>query len=387
MNRPRVAYLSSDPGIPPDSSKGASVHFRELAAAFARIGVDLDVFLAREGDVSGFLPHQARTVPTPRGAGVEGEVLQIAHASALLAALRASGPHVAVYERLSLFGLAGTVHARSLGIPHLVEVNAPLWREAAAFRGLVLHDSARGICLDVVRSADRVLAVSHALADELADAGVRRDRLEVLGNGADLSRFRRATAAPKPACLRGRPTLLFLGSLKPWHGLPFLLEGFRALRATRDCGLWIVGDGPGRDLALAAARQHPQDIVVHGAVPHEEVPGILKAADVVVAPYTADSPLYFSPLKIVEAVAAGRPVLASRVPCVVETLGGGDLPGLFRTDDVRDFVAAAQRTMTDGVLAPDALVAQLDWEQKAARIAGWMGVECASGSLLEAAHV
>ena len=73
----RVAYLCADAGIPPDGSKGASVHFRAMAQAFASLGTKLDVFMARAGDVSGFAPHRARTVPTPRAPGTAGEVLEL----------------------------------------------------------------------------------------------------------------------------------------------------------------------------------------------------------------------------------------------------------------------------------------------------------------------
>ncbi|HZT56332.1 MAG TPA: hypothetical protein VFA35_08910, partial [Burkholderiaceae bacterium] len=114
MTAGRVAYLCADPGIPPDGSKGASVHFRAMAAALLRSGVDLDVFMTREGDASVFAPHRARVVPTPRARGVAGEVLQLGHSGALLEALAGAGPHVAVYERLSLFAAAGLAHARAL---------------------------------------------------------------------------------------------------------------------------------------------------------------------------------------------------------------------------------------------------------------------------------
>lgn len=370
----RIAYVCADAGIPPDGSKGASVHFRTMAQAFARIGVPLDVFLARAGDVAGFAPHRARTVPTPRGAGAAGEVLQLGHASALLQALQQGGPHTAVYERLSLFGLAGLAHAKALRVPFVVEVNAPLWREAAAFRDLALPQAARGVCLDVLRGADRVLAVSRPLAQELAAAGVPAERIEVLGNGADVERFRRATPAEKPAQLRGRPTLLFVGSMKPWHGIEFLLRGFAALRAQRPCGLWIVGDGPERQRLEVAQRAFPGDIVHEGAVDHDRIPALLQAADLVVAPYTSAAPHYFSPLKVVEALAAGRPLLASRVPCVLDTLHGHAPLGLFAPDDVGDFVAAAERVLAAGSAAGrtgiDAgLVDALDWTAKARRIA------------------
>lgn len=382
----RIAYVCADPGIPPDGDKGASVHFRSLAAAFARLGTALDVFVARDGDVAGFHPHRARTVPAPRGSGVLGEVLQLGHAEAMLRALQAAGPHAAVYERLSLFGLAGLAHARLAGIPFVVEVNAPLWREAAAFRDLQLANAARGVCLDVLRGATRVFAVSPALARELADAGVARERLEVLGNGADLATFRGARAADKPAALRGRPTLLFVGSLKPWHGIPFLLRAFAALRAQRPVGLWIVGDGPEREAIATAQRAFPGDIVHEGAVAHERIPALLQAADVVVAPYPAAAPDYFSPLKLVEALAAGRPVLASRVPCVLETLAGHDPLGLFAADDVVDFVTTAQRVLDAGAAAAtrgidQALIEGLDWTSKARRVAAALALPAGAGHL------
>ncbi|MBL8749750.1 MAG: glycosyltransferase [Planctomycetes bacterium] len=375
----RVAYVSADPGIAPDGTKGASVHFRAMAGALARIGVDLDVFLVRQGDVSAFAPHRARTVPGPRASGLAGELLQLAHAETLLEALRAAGPHAAVYERLSLFGLGAMAHALALGVPFVVEVNAPLWREAAAFRDLALPNAARGVCLDVLRAADRVFAVSRVLADELVREGVAGTRIEVLGNGADVATFRGARAAQKPPALRGRPTLLFTGSLKPWHGIEFLLRAFAALRAQRPCGLWIVGDGPESSAIGVARRAFPGDVVHDGAVPHDRIPEILQAADVVVAPYSATAPDYFSPLKVVEALAAGRPLLASRVPCVVETLAGHSPMGLFAPDDVADFVTTAIGVLDAGPRAGSAgivpsLVDELDWTTKARHVAAALGV-------------
>jgi glycosyltransferase involved in cell wall biosynthesis len=372
MNLP-IAYVCADPGIPPDGSKGAAVHFRSLAAAFARQGASLDVFLARAGDTAGFRPHRARCVPVPKGSGRRGELLQLGHAETMLAALHSAGPHAAVYERLSLFGLAGLAHARELGVPFLVEVNAPLWREAASFRELGLPNAARGVCRDVLQQADRVLAVSRPLAQELQAEGVAAGRIEVLGNGADLAAFRGAAPAPKPPPLRGRPTLLFSGSLKPWHGVPFLLRAFAALRAQRPCGLWIVGDGPERAAIEVAMRAFPGDIVHEGAVAHERMPTLLQAADVVLAPYPAAAPDYFSPLKLVEALAAGRPILASRVPCVLDTLAGHVPAGLFEPDDIADFVATATKVLDLGPAAategidPERIEA-LDWSHKAQRI-------------------
>lgn len=377
--QPRIAYVCGDAGIPPDGHKGASVHFRELAAAFARGGRALDVVMAKAGDVGGLAPHRAVCVPTQRAPGIAGEALQLANNGPMIAALQRLGPHAAVYERLSLFGLAGLAHARALGVPFVVEANAPIWREAAAFRDLRLANAAHGVCRDVLLAADHVLAVSPALAAEIIAEGARPERVHVFGNGADLHRFRNAEACEKPGPLRGRPTLLFAGSLKPWHGISFLLRAFRELRKTTDCGLWIVGDGPARAEIEAAAAEHPADIVLEGAIDHHRMPAVLAASDVVVAPYTGDAPHWFSPLKVVEALAAGRPLVASRVPSVNQTLVGHRPPGLFAADDVGDFVRAVHEVLALGVDAgragiDESLVDRLDWRVHAERIGALVGV-------------
>jgi len=385
----RVAFLCEDPGIPPDGSKGASVHFRSLARAFASIGVPLDVFMARKGDVHAYEPHRVQVIPTPRRSKLTGEVSQIAHSMQMGQAMAELGPHAAVYERLSLFGLAGLMHARELDVPMLVEVNAPLWREAAMFRSLELQRTAKGVCLDVCAGAHRVLPVSSALADELVACGIDRHRIEVVGNGTDLAAFQNAKPARRPARFIGRPTLMFVGSLKPWHGIGFLLDAFKQLRQKRDCALWIIGDGPERDLVTAAQREMREDLAHTPVVAHEDVPAMLQAADIVVAPYTSAAPTYFSPLKVVEVLAAGRPLLASRTPCVLGTLAGHRPPGLFEPDDVADFVASAERLLdagdgaaTEGIDA--GLVAKLDWRHKARDLAALMGVSTGTTAMPEA---
>lgn len=374
MTEARIAYLCADPGIPPDSSKGASVHFRAMASAMAHNGAALDVYMTRAGAVDGFAPHRAQIVPTPRAPGIAGEIAQLAHSRTVMDALVAGGPHTAIYERLSLFSAGGLAYARAKNIPFVVEVNAPLWIEAAEFRELHLAATAQALCIDVLRTADAVFSVSKVLAEMLVEVGAPRDRVHVLGNGAHLHAFQTAKPWPRPPALQGKPVLLFAGSLKPWHGVEFLLEAFAALRQKRPCGLWIVGDGPTKEAVIAAQKAMPNDIVWEGPVPHERMPELLAAADAICAPYPKAAPGYFSPLKVVEGLAAGRPLVASRVPCVLGELGGLDLPGLFEPDSIAGFVAAAERVLgnSKAARAQDPLVADLDWNAKARIVLPWL---------------
>ena len=133
--------------------------------------------------------------------------------------------------------------------------------------------------------------------------------------------------------------LVFVGSLKPWHGVEFLLESFVASRPD-DCGLWIVGDGPLRSVVEDAARKHPEHIAYAGAVDHEHVPWILRAADAVVVPYTNECPDYFCPLKVVEALASGVPLLVADVQAVRDLGLGAAHIWWFEPGSTSDFKRA-----------------------------------------------
>jgi glycosyltransferase involved in cell wall biosynthesis len=88
--------------------------------------------------------------------------------------------------------------------------------------------------------------------------------------------------------------------------------------------LRLIGDGPERSaverqIALAGIADH---VELTGAVDPAAVPGLLREIDVAVAPYPAMADMYFSPLKVFEYLAAGLPIVASRVGQVEQIIGG-----------------------------------------------------------------
>lgn len=381
----RIAYICSDPGIAPDGSHAGAVRFRSMARGMAAAGAQLDVFMCRDGDLSGFLPHTTVVVPTPRAPAMAGELRQLGHVGALLDALQARPAHAAVYERLSRFPGAGLAHARSLDVPYLVEVNAPIWHPAFASRSLRFSQTSRAMCLDVLTAADLVLAVSGALADELIADGVPAHRITVQGNGADVDAFIRTKPALRPASLQNRKTMVFVGSLHPSRGIDFLVKAVPLLRRQIDVGLWIVGDGPLAPMARMAAQESGDTIVYSSGVDHAEVPAILQAADVVVVPYPSTASAFASPLKLAEAIASRRPMLASRTACVTSTLAELRMPqtfaGLFAADDEADFVAAALRALRspEDVRVGATHGALLDWRHKAREILQLLNVSNLTG--------
>ena len=294
----RVFLVCGDRGIPPGGTKGASVHLRALAEALTRAGHELVTFSPRAGDF-----------PTPL-VPLEGPV------SLLDEAARGGTPDV-VYERYSLGHVAGLEAARALGRPLLLEVNAPLVFEAGRHRPGSVAPADEGIERRLFAEADVVLAVSEPLRRHVAGLRGTEEGTVAITNGCDPALF------PEPAPLDGEPTMVFLGHPRPWHGaerLPGLLGALT--QAGCPARLLIVGGGPGAEAVADGARRRGlgHAVEVTGPLPRAEAARRLARATVAVAPYPADSFFYFSPLKVVECMAAGLPVVTS---------DQGDLPGML----------------------------------------------------------
>ena len=319
----RVAFVCADPGVPVFGRKGSSVHVQSVVRALVRRGAEVDLFACRldgapPDDLARVRVHELPRAP--KGDPAERERALLAANTALAAGLERLARLDLVYERCSLWSNAALEHARCLGVPAVLEVNAPLVDEQAAHRVLVNRDAAERVAARQAVSATVLAAVSEGVAGHLRtrypDAA---ERVHVVPNGIDPDRFARG-----PRTDPTRPfTVGFVGTLKPWHGLPALVEGFARLRhLAPDARLLVVGDGPERARLEAdlAARGLSGAVELAGAVEPSDVPEQLARMDACVAPYPALEPFYFSPLKVVEAMAAGLAVVASAV---------GDLPAMI----------------------------------------------------------
>jgi len=239
----RLLFLSCDPGIPVLGHKGASVHVRELATALSGLGVDIAIASPRiepAGDVLD-VPVELVAIP-PLPVGASDADLRAAlgtQRKTVIAAARSFGAD-AIYERYSLCGAGGLEAAVSLGIPHVLEVNAPLRAEARRFRTLPNPRLAAEIEHIVFRGTSRILVVSQALRQWVEEGGVEPARIEVVPNAI-------APRHVRPRLLRDDDEFVlgFCGSLKAWHGIEVLLEACAIAFAQEPAlRLEVVGSGP-----------------------------------------------------------------------------------------------------------------------------------------------
>jgi len=377
----RIAYVCADGGIPVFGDKGGSVHVRSMVRAFRAIGHDVHVLCAEAGDGIADFPVEAigpSFPPAVDRASKERRLLAIAQRiEERLAALNADRPFDMIYERYGLWSAAGVRAAERLGIPVVVEVNAPLVQEQAAFRAFVLRDEATAIEAEVFGKADALAVVSRELVDYVVGKGAKPARVQVIGNAVDTHLFHPGTAAETVASIpSGQFTVGFTGSLKAWHGTEILVAAFAQLARRLPAHLLIVGDGPERPLLQDHIRSLglEQRVTITGWVPHHRLPGLIARMDVAVAPYPADAGHYFSPLKLYEYLAMGRPIVASRLGQSADLLGPTEAGLLVAPGDSLALAAALERVATDRQLAQTlsaraaALGRQHDWQANARRV-------------------
>lgn len=338
----KIAYLVTDPGIPVFGDKGASVHVRSITSALCSLGHTVKIFASNlEGDNPGEnnIPcslvgdrKKARkrwkwikkTAAGPYGEKDHPET-QIDEIIKMDIAGRAVDdvvkllqhePVDLIIERLSPFGGAGMLISDKLGINRIVEMNAPLTEEFRLWRRMELDSISSRIESAVLLSAQGVIAVSHVLKHKLLDLSVDPDKILVIPNGFDPGLFFPASKDQTLNAglgIENKFVIGFIGSLKPWHGLDVLFNAFAQLSLkTDDTALLVIGEGPEQSAlqALAAELKITDKVLFVGKVPHGSVPSYIRLLDIAVAPYNVKSEFYFSPLKLIEYMACGVPVIA-----------------------------------------------------------------------------
>ena len=338
------------------SKDGQYVHIEELTRALAARGHEIIMVGAtnleaeRLGTSAGFIGLLRRWLPRPFY-----EILELVYAIGdyvrLRAAVRRHAPDC-LYERYNLFTPSGVWLKRRVGLPMLLEVNAPLVHERGHHGGLALNGLARWSECFVWRGADRVLPVTRVLADYVVAASVPEERITVVPNGIDPDAFAGpcdGAAAKRRLGLDGRLVLGFTGFVRDWNGLDKAIDVIAEDGGRHDLHLLLVGDGPARERleAYAAERGIAGRLTVTGVVERDRIVDCVCAFDVALVP---DVVPYASPLKLFEYMGLGRAIVAPARPNLLEILVDGDNALLFDVDAPGAFADAIVRICGDAAL-------------------------------------
>ena len=263
-------------------------------------------------------------------------------------------------------GCAGVLLGRVLGVPVAVKCHG-----SDLNRVPVEDRAARAQMRALLPRARRMIVVSRKLGEAAEGLGVGRDRIEVVYNGIDRSRFNvvdRDAARRELDVSIASKLIVCVSHLAAHKGtLDLLAAAPRLFEKSPRSKVAFVGDGPERDAVEAAAERFPNQVLAIGKLPHDRVAAWMSASDVVCLPSWDEG----MPNVVREAHAVGRRVVATSVGGIPEAVHD---PALGRLVPARDPIALADAlftTLEEEALPPDrfeALAQVPTWEQSASRL-------------------
>jgi glycosyltransferase involved in cell wall biosynthesis len=307
---------------------GPSLHVILLTAGLRPLGYETRLVVGRESPREGNLLALAaeRGVACETMAGLAREIAPLQDLRALVGLvrlMRAWRPAI-VHTHTAKAGLLGRLAARAARVPtvvhtyhgHVLRGYFPPAKEAL-FRRLETF---------LARAADALVAVSDAVKQDLVDLGVAQARkirviplgLELLPLAGELPRgaLRREVGIPEDAPLVG-----MVGRLVPIKDVPTFLHAARLVRERRpEVRFALVGDGEERPALEALCRTLGLDGAVTFFGWRRELASVYGDLDVVVNASRNEG----TPVALIEALAAARPVVATRVGGTPDLLGGGE---------------------------------------------------------------
>ena len=375
--RHRAAYLAFD-RFP--SSKGSAVHIAQMAdELFTRFGGGL---LGAIG--GGDLPRYQRE-GTREIARFDARVPNLIDRAEAFSGWVADHlePHLATLEVCHVRDPWSALPAVPDGRRHRVvyEVNglpsiemSHTWPWAAPTTLGKIRELER-YCLE---RSDAVVVPSRVIGDAVRALGVPEGKIHLVPNGAEVPG---QTTRPEGAPAR---YLVYVGALQPWQGLDVLLRAFARLADLDDLRLVVCASVPER--RAKPVRRLAEQIGVGERIdwrfelPHSEVAAWLAHAEVSVAPLTGcarNLDQGCAPLKVIESMAAGVPVVASDLPAVRELMADGEHGRLVPADRpaelaraVRILLEYPEEAASLGRAGRRRVEETLTWARSRARLAG-----------------
>jgi len=207
----------------------------------------------------------------------------------------------------------------------------------------------------LLRRAAGVIAPSGAIRDELLRAGFSNEKIFLLHNAVDVERFRAATPSERTEAKTrlglppGIPIIGTVARLIARKGIDLLLRAFLTVQHTYRARLLVVGDGPQRDELQALGRELGIEHSISWLGLQADASICLRAMDVFALPARLEG----SPNAVLEAMAAGLPIVATRIGGISDLLEEGRIGLLVPSDDAEALAGALDKLLSDSHLRTD----------------------------------
>lgn len=339
--------------VPIEYGAGAEAHMYNLANAIATFGYEVHYVtnISPQGwfhknivlhviESSKILPNKAFLAWT------------FCHASGNLRALKGALTALknekysfdVIHSHGNLSSLLLSYAKKNIPLVYTIHDNPPYSCQYSSLQEtLIRHAAFNFIDSKTWRHADHIIAVSKALKDEIMERKVPSGKISVISNGVGDEFLGENNVKKSSAVLQEKYGItghycLYVGRFIPRKGLNYLLY---ALKKVSGVQCVIVGDGPQREhlLSLTRTLELQDRVVFTGYVPKEDLKHFYVAADFFVLPSLAEG----LPLVVLEALATGTPIIASKVAGIPDIIEEGYNGLIVPPKDVELLAAAIQK--------------------------------------------
>lgn len=318
-----------------DSIGGAHVHVADLATEMQKRGLAVHVFVGGNGPFCNMLASRKIAYTSVPNMVRQIDPLQDTRAYFQLKRMLGEFNPDLVHVHSSKAGVLGRLACRSLKIPCVFTAHGWAFTEGISSRKKTLY---KHIERRLAPLAHTIITVSEYDRDlALANKVGRPGQLATVINGV------RDTALSKTPRQAGAPArLIMVARFDEQKDHATLIKALSTLN-TQNWQLELIGDGPLKAGAMQQAKEAGLEHKIHFAGSRNDVPARLAAADI----FVLSSHWEGLPLSILEAMAAGLPIVASHVGGVSETIIDGETGYLARRSDARDLAAKLEALIQD----------------------------------------
>ncbi len=233
-------------------------------------------------------------------------------------------------------------------------------------------DKIREMELKCLEKADSIICPSYVIKAFIESLGINSDKIRVIHNGARLSGIEHKKPETAPD-----KYIIYIGAVQPWQGVEYILKAMTFLKDMPDLKLVFCASGTKPRIRflqkLAEKMEVSERIIWNLRIGQSEVQDWLQGASISLAPLTECERNLLQgccPIKIVESMAAGVPVIASNMPVTQELIEHNVTGWLIRPDRpselaraIRVLIGHPETLSRIGTAAKEKVVSSFTWEQ------------------------
>ena len=285
---------------------GVASHTYNLAKQLKKKGYHISVLTYPHEKIEDKNGIKVSSAPTVNIKGLRGLIFTFTAAKKLIEIIRKEDIDIIHAHYIIPPGLIALLGSFITGKPYYVTVHGS---DALILSSNILI---RPFIKIILKKAEKVIVISEKLAEKILKLGIPQDKIMITYNMVDTETFNpQIKSSFKKEIGTKKPIILFVGNLVPQKGIEYLIKAKKYLK--KDSKLVIVGGGPLlKKLKDITKKENIKDVLFTG--PRTDINNIMAAADIIVLPSISEG----FPIVLLEAMAMGKPVVATKVGGIPE---------------------------------------------------------------------